>query len=124
MPDTSRISRRHAHQIALPLDERIARLAGEQHGIVARRQLRALGASPDAIRGALRRAALRKRRPGVYAAGTTALPRRSRWMAAVLAAGPGAALSHRSAGAFYEICRDGPRVDVRRHLPEDEHETA
>ncbi|MGI8920120.1 MAG: hypothetical protein ACR2HD_00370 [Solirubrobacteraceae bacterium] len=35
---------------------------------------------------------------GVYAVGHSRLTLRGRWMAAVLACGPGAALSHRDAG--------------------------
>jgi hypothetical protein len=40
---------------------------------------------------------------GVYAVGHTVLTVRGRWMAAALAAGPGAALSHASAAALWEL---------------------
>jgi very-short-patch-repair endonuclease len=40
---------------------------------------------------------------GVYAVGHPVLGRRGRWMAAVLACGPGAALSHASAAALWEL---------------------
>jgi very-short-patch-repair endonuclease len=40
---------------------------------------------------------------GVYAVGWPALNQKRRWMAAVLAGGAGAALSHRSAAALWEI---------------------
>lgn len=40
---------------------------------------------------------------GVYAVGHARLPRYGHWMAAVLCAGPGAALSHASAAALWEI---------------------
>jgi very-short-patch-repair endonuclease len=45
---------------------------------------------------------LRVRR-GVYAVGYEPLTHQGRWMAAVLAAGPDAALSHRTAGALWKI---------------------
>jgi predicted transcriptional regulator of viral defense system len=50
---------------------------------------------------------------GVYAVGHTALTLRGRWMAAVLALGPGAVLSHRDAAALWGL-RDpeGARIDV------------
>jgi very-short-patch-repair endonuclease len=94
------------------IDHAIAEVAGRQHGVIARRQLLALGVSPDQIRRRVASGRLIVLRRGVYAVGHRALTRRSRWMAAVLAAGHGAVLSHRSAGAFYDICREGPRIEV------------
>jgi hypothetical protein len=47
---------------------------------------------------------------GVYAVGWPRLTRERRWMAAVLAGGEGAALSHRSAAALWEIGKEEPRV--------------
>jgi very-short-patch-repair endonuclease len=50
---------------------------------------------------------------GVYAVGWPALDRRRRWMAAVLACGDGAALSHRSAAALLGIGNEiEGRIDV------------
>jgi very-short-patch-repair endonuclease len=46
---------------------------------------------------------------GVYAVGHRALTVESRWIAAVLAHGPEAVLSHRSAGQLWGIC---PRADI------------
>jgi hypothetical protein len=54
---------------------------------------------------------------GIYAVGWPALNRKRRWMAAVLVGGEGAALSHGSAAALWEIGegRSGPiAVSVRR----------
>ena len=49
---------------------------------------------------------------GVYAVGTPLTPH-GRWMAAVLACGDGAALSHRSAAELWGIgTRSGRRIDV------------
>ena len=94
------------------VDEMIARLAAQQHGIVARRQLLARGATRHEIQHRIERARLHPVHRGVYAVGHRALTQRARWMAAVLAGGPGAVLSHRSAGALWKICRSGPRIDV------------
>jgi len=82
-------------------DERIARLAAGQHGVVGRGQLVEMGLGPDAIKRRLRAGRLHKLHAGVYAVGHTALTQLSRWMAAVLACGPGAVLSHWSAAALW-----------------------
>ena len=50
---------------------------------------------------------------GVYAVGHPSLTREERWLAAVLACGPGAVLSHLSAGALWGLVpADGERPDV------------
>lgn len=88
-------------------------LAGRQHGIVTRRQLLALGFGSRSIdhRRATGRLHLVAR--GVYAVGWPALDQRRRWMAAVLACGEDAALSHRSAAALLGIGSETPgRIDV------------
>lgn len=78
-------------------------LAGRQHGVVARRQLLELGFSKSAIEHRLARGRLHLVMHGVYAVGWPALTRERRWMAAVLACGDEAMLSHRSAAAFWGI---------------------
>jgi hypothetical protein len=88
-------------------DRLIGDLAGGQHGIVARWQLLELGLSGDAIDGRLRAARLHPLHRAVYAVGHKAAKREARWMAAVLAGGPGAVLSHRAAGANWGICGRG-----------------
>ena len=88
-------------------------LAGRQHGIVARRQLLGLGFSPRAIEHRVRRGRLHPVTRGIYAVGWPGLTKRRRWMAAVLACGDSAALSHRSAAALWEIGVERPdRIDV------------
>jgi very-short-patch-repair endonuclease len=95
------------------LDGEIARLAERQHGLVATRQLRALGLSRNAIAARAAAGRLHRIHRGVYAVGHPVLPRGGRWMAAVLAAGPGAALSHASAAALWEIRpTQATRIDV------------
>src|SRR3954470_4772553 len=81
----------------------IAALAGRQHGVVSSGQLRRLGLSDSAISRRTRAGSLHRLHTGVYAVGHTAIGPRGRWMAAVLACGPAAALSHRAAGALWEV---------------------
>jgi hypothetical protein len=71
--------------------------------VVTREQLLALGYSAKEIK---RRIANRRLHPlwrGVYAVGRPELSREGRWLAAVLACGPAAALSHGSAAALWGI---------------------
>jgi hypothetical protein len=83
------------------LDDRIAKLADEQHGVVARRQLLALGVGEEAIEVRLRAGRLHRLHRGVYSVGHRVISREARWMAAVLFAGPGAVLSHHSAAELW-----------------------
>jgi very-short-patch-repair endonuclease len=76
-------------------------LARKQGGVVSREQLLGLGFSSKGIEWRLARGRLSRVMPGVYAVGRSELGPKGRWMAAVLAAGPGAALSHSSAAAFW-----------------------
>jgi hypothetical protein len=85
-------------------------LAGRQHGIVARRQLLALGFNSREIEHRIARGRLHVVMRGVYAVGWPRLTRERRWMAAVLACGNGAMLSHRSAAALWGIGVEKPGV--------------
>jgi hypothetical protein len=76
-------------------------LAGRQHGIVARRQLLALGFNSREIEHRIGRGRLHVAMRGVYAVGWPQLTRERRWMAAVLACGGGAMLSHRGAVGYW-----------------------
>lgn len=114
----------------------LARLAERQHGVVARRQLAERGMGRGAIANRIARGRLHIVHRGVYAVGRRSLSMHGRWMAAVLATGPGAVLSHRSAGSLWGILRSSrPVTDVtavrrrgtrdgiahhRRCLPSDE----
>lgn len=78
-------------------------LAARQHGVVARRQLLAAGLTARMIdRRAAGRLLVTLHR-GVYAVGHHRLRREGWWMAAVLAAGRGALLSHRDAAALHGL---------------------
>jgi very-short-patch-repair endonuclease len=81
----------------------LALLAEGQHGVVARRQLLALGFSPTMILDRVAAGRLHRIDRGVYAVGHAKLTLRGRWMAAVLACGPNALLSHRSALALWDL---------------------
>lgn len=89
---------------------RVAALASRQHGVVARAQLIAFGLSTSMIGRWLENGRLVRLYPCVYAVGHAALSQRGRWLAATLAAGPRAVLSHGSAAALWEIRRNQPRV--------------
>ena len=93
-------------------DEAIAALAGAQHGVVAHRQLAALGLAPRAIQYRLTHGRLHRLHRGVYAVGHEALRREGAWMAATLVAET-AVLSHRSAAALWGIrAGDGTRTEI------------
>jgi very-short-patch-repair endonuclease len=85
------------------VDVRIAELASRQHGVVSRRQLMALGASPELIRQRLSRRLLVRVHAGVYTVGHPLLSLRGRYLAAVLACGDNAVLSHLAAGALLDL---------------------
>lgn len=87
-------------------------LAGRQHGMVARKQLLALGFSPSAIEHRVARGRLHLAMRGVYAVGWPGLTEKRRWMAAVLACGRDAMLSHHSAAMLWGIGRERGRIDI------------
>jgi very-short-patch-repair endonuclease len=119
-------------------DERaIGALAERQHGVVSRPQVSELGLGDGAIEHRVRLGRLRPVHRGVYTIGHRLLAQDGRWMAAVLAYGPGTVLSHRAAAALWGMrggtwvevtvpggrrARDGIQVH-RAALPEDERTT-
>ena len=82
--------------------ERVVAHAETQFGVMSLAQLVALGCSRDWIRERIRRRVLQPVHRGVYAVGHTVLVARGQWLAAALAV-PGAALSHRTAAAFWRM---------------------
>lgn len=87
--------------------------ARAQHGVITRRQLLDLGFSDQAIKHRLDKGRLHPIWRGVYAVGWPRLTPERRWMAAVLACGREAVLSHHSAAAFWGIGRDRRgRIDI------------
>jgi predicted transcriptional regulator of viral defense system len=95
------------------VDHAIAALAARQFGVVTRAQLVTVGLAPRSIARRLANGRLHRLHAGVYAVGHQAQRREARWLAAVLACGEGAVLSHRSAATLWTI-RDGegPRPDI------------
>jgi very-short-patch-repair endonuclease len=94
-------------------DAVVAAIAARQHGVVAVGQLRAIGLDKHGVRRRVRAGRLHRVHHGVYAVGYPALSRERCWMAAVLACGEGAVLSHMSAAALWALLKpeDGP-IDI------------
>jgi Transcriptional regulator, AbiEi antitoxin len=91
-------------------DRRIAKVAGRQHGVVTVEQLAEAGIDRSGVTRRVTAGRLHRLHRGVYAVGHRSLSWRGRWLAAVLAAGDGAVLSHQSAVALWGYLRpiDGP----------------
>jgi very-short-patch-repair endonuclease len=105
-----------------PPDRRISELARRQHGVVGRAQLVALGVSEAAIDGRVKRGRLHRVHQAVYVVGYPTLTRNGRFMAAVLACGEKAALSHFSAAVLWGMLNGGGgaihvTAEVRRRRP-------
>ena len=77
---------------------------------MTREQIRELGLADSAITQRIAAGRLHGVHHGVYAVGHTVLTRSGRWMGAVLACGPGAALSHASAAALWGLRRGEPAI--------------
>lgn len=78
-------------------------LARNQHGVVSRKQLFEVGYKRHAIDHRIRTGRLHPLHRGVYAVGRPHVTEHGRWMAAVLASGHGATISHSSAAALWRI---------------------
>jgi very-short-patch-repair endonuclease len=88
-------------------------LAARQHGVLTRRDLDGLGFSKMGIDHRVSTGRLHLISPGVYAVGRPELTPFGRWMAAVLACGDDAVLSHRSAAELWGIgYEESGRIDV------------
>jgi very-short-patch-repair endonuclease len=93
--------------------ESVWRLARSQHGVITRAQLLQLGYTRHAIQHRLATGRLHAIHRGVFVVGRPELDMPGRWMAAVLACGPTALISHQTAGEIWGIRarRDRP-IDV------------
>jgi hypothetical protein len=92
---------------------RASKLAARQWGVVSTAQLHALGLGRGAIHKAVRAGRLHRVHHSVYAVGHGVLRVEGRRLAAVLACGPGAVLSHRTAAAHWGLLKtDQTRIDV------------
>jgi hypothetical protein len=86
-------------------DAAIAVIASRQYGVIARRQLLAASVTESAIDHRIG-SILLPVHAGVHAVGHARLTAEARWPAAVLACGPGAALSHRAGAALRGLRRE------------------
>jgi Transcriptional regulator, AbiEi antitoxin len=113
MPEGVRKTEAGRPLFAPPARERaIAELFEAQQTVATVGQLAELGLSPRSVRHRAQIGRLYRLYHGVYSTTPPALlSRRGRWLAAVLACGPGALLSHRSAAALHGI-RDTRRAGV------------
>jgi predicted transcriptional regulator of viral defense system len=106
-------------------------VAERQHGVIGREQLIALGFSRHVLRRWIDAGWVRGLHRGVYAVGHKRLTARGRWMAAVLACGADALLSHREAATLWALLPIGsgpinvtvPGRGVRRRPGLRVHET-
>jgi very-short-patch-repair endonuclease len=87
------------------VDQAVAKLAGRQHGVVTFAQLLACGLTVRMIERRVAAGHLHRVYRGVYAVGHTALSNEGRWMAAVLAGGDRAVLSHLSAAEHWGLLK-------------------
>jgi hypothetical protein len=88
-------------------------VAARQHGALSLTQLLDCGLTVSGVRKRVAAGGLHRIHAGVYAVGRPDLPTKGRWTAAVLACGPGAALSHASAAALHGIRQSATsRIDV------------
>jgi very-short-patch-repair endonuclease len=84
-------------------DAIVAQIAGRRHGVVTFEQLLRAGLTPAGITRRVQAGRLHRVHRGVYAVGTPVLTQEGRWLAAVLACGPEAVLSHASAAKLWSI---------------------
>jgi hypothetical protein len=90
----------------------VAEIATRQHGVIARRQLLEVGFSEKEIETRLANGLLLTLRRDVYAVGHRRGSRRGEWLAAVLACGDDAVLSHATAAALWRLQGARGRIDV------------
>jgi predicted transcriptional regulator of viral defense system len=89
-----------------PSETAIVALAERQHALITLPQLQLHGLGKAAVAKRAKDGRLYRIHRGVYAVGRPHLTQHGRWMAAVLACGPRAVLSHRSAAALHGLRPD------------------
>lgn len=105
-PDEWRVDDAYGGQLAIRPDGVLKDLAAAQLGVVARRQLVQAGVSERALDRLLARGRLVPLHRSVYAVGHRQLRPEGYRLAAVLACGDGAVLSHRRAAAAWGLLGD------------------
>lgn len=91
-----------------------------QSGVVSRQQASDAGFTAKAIDWQLRSGAWRRLHTGAYATFTGEPPREAKLWAAVLRAGPGAALSHETAAEIHGVT-DKPSTRIHISVPAERH---
>lgn len=89
------------------LDPGLAEITHRQWGVVTRAQLTALGIRDRGVRDWVQNGRLPRLYRGVYAVGHDRLRLEGRWLAAVMACGPGAVLSYRDAAQLWGLRQSG-----------------
>jgi predicted transcriptional regulator of viral defense system len=116
-------------RIEPPSETAIVALAERQHALITLPQLQLHGLGKAAVAKRAKDGRLYRVHRGVYAVGRPHLTQRGHWMAAVLAYGPQAVLSHRSAAALHGLRPDNraksgvtvPRASARSRPGIDVH---
>lgn|SRR6478609_94044 len=92
----------------------ISQIAARQHGVVSVGQLRLAGLDKHSVMRRVRAGRLHSIHRGVYAVGHRSISQEGKWMAAALACGDGAVLSHRSAASLWGLlpARTALNVDI------------
>src|SRR2546421_11485097 len=90
------------------VEQELARIAANSHGIVTRAELAAAGVSEGGIKRRVRKGTLLSEYRGVYRVGHRAPSVEATYMAAVRAAGPGALLSGRAAAYLQGLVKGRP----------------
>jgi predicted transcriptional regulator of viral defense system len=93
-------------------EQALSALADRQYGVVGQSQLAAMGLGERTIARWAAVGRLHKIHRGAYAVGRRSVVQRGTWLAAVLACGEGAVLSHASAAALWELVPARSLVDV------------
>lgn len=103
-----------AGSAATARERAVVEIAARQRGVIARTQLLAAGLGSGAIEARLRSGRLHRLHRGVYLLGGALAVSGAREMAAVLALGPGALVSHRSAARIWGMIpsADGGPVEI------------
>jgi hypothetical protein len=102
------------------MDRAVAVLAAEQHGAISVGQLRALGADRGLPSRRLKAGVWFRESHGVYVIAGSPATFEQRVMVALLAAGPGSVVSHRTAGVLWGLVRSatGP---IEISVPRNRH---
>ena len=94
------------------VEEKLARIASARHGVVTRAGLLRAGVTRREIESRLRNGALIREYPGIYRVGHRAPSTDATYLAAVLAAGRGAALTGRAGAHLWRLIKGQPPPPV------------